>query len=1354
MRKLISRFLTAFIVLCMTVTLTVPAAYADMDFAMQELEGLCESADLTENIEYTEEAEAAVYDEAAGTADTGSEGAAGETAGAAEPEELQSQEAAGGDEISVSAENGEPEESVDPEGAEDTEGAEGDTNPEDASEDTNPEGAAGDTNPEGAEGDTNPEGAAEDTNPAGDGTDKTEDPDEGLPEESEAAEELDSNEETGNDGVSLSKIVANETTMNPVTYSDAVSEEDKERIEQLMSKFSMEATIDPLLPEMQITLAQLVLGLTDEEMQGILENPDQHIEISLVFEAEVIKADFSDEKSPVIEYSLNTVATAKLYDATAEDSIIKAESKVLAPADFNEAQVTLTVTMPLPEGCTPTAIRHTSDDGSVVYEEINLDECTINTEENTVTVNIPHCSHLVAYFGLGNDAQDPVAYMAPQFIDEEHPEKGMVWNEMSCSDYTVVSDSDGKVECTAGGWYVIKDSIQAKEVIIGAEGITTNVILCDGAKLEMVEYKSDGTRGITTLGTVNFYGQEGGTGTIISKAYFHNTVAYYTPGIGSTEKSSAATLNFYGGVYDVEGYANSGIGFALKNSHTDIVTIYGGTITATGGGKGPGICTAQDSTKQGVTIYGGNITANGSGSPGIGAHADSDAYNITIYGGNITANGGDCAAGIGSASDRSAYNIKIYGGNVTAVGGRDSAGIGGGYCGSGYNIVIAGDETTEVTAIAGGLAAGIGGSYKGECENITISGGTVKATGKDAGIGGVNAKNITISGGIVEATATEAGAGIGTFREYGKTASNIRISGGTVTAIGSDKAPGIGASQKGTTDGIYISGGTVIAKGGKEGAGIGGAYQGTVKNIEISQASDEIPTIVTATGGSDAAGIGGGKESSASGIKISGGTVTATGGSKGAGIGGGYSGDGTDITISGGTVTATGGIEAAGIGGSYKHKGENITISGGSVTAAGGQYAAGIGGGKEGYGNLITITGGVVEAKGSAEQGAGIGGGDYGAGLNIVISGGRVKATGVNGSAGIGGGRGAVCDVTISGGYVEAQGGYWGPAIGSGANCTSGSSTIKISNASVYCHKVAGGGYPAIGIGPFAGSKVTCSVTVSGENTIIWNMDTNTAISNNGGNLSGKLGDASIMVTNGAITAKGATMNPVTYSDSLSEADKERIEQLMTKFSMKATGDLALLETQFTMAQSILGLTDDQMLDILADPDQHIEMSLVFEAEVIKADFSNEKSPVIEYALNTVAIAKLYDADSIIKTESKVMLPSDFNEAKANIEVTMPLPEGYTPTLIRHTSNDGSIVYEEINLDECTINTEENTVTVNIPHCSHLVAYFEQESTPRQVPKTGDDSMAGLYMGLLMLSALAAAFCVVMIQRKRHLNAR
>ena len=212
----------------------------------------------------------------------------------------------------------------------------------------------------------------------------------------------------------------------------------------------------------------------------------------------------------------------------------------------------------------------------------------------------------------------------------------------------------------------------------------------------------------------------------------------------------------------------------------------------------------------------------------------------------------------------------------------------------------------------------------------------------------------------------------------------------------------------------------------------------------------------------------------------------------------------------------------------------------------------------------------------------------------------------------------------------------------------------------------------------------------------------------------------------------------------------------MDKFSMKAAGDLTLLETQFTMAQSILGLTDDQMLDILADPDKHIETSLLFEAEVIKADFSNEKSPVIEYALNTVATAKLYDADSIIKTESKVMLPADFNDAEANLEVTMPMPEGCVPTVIRHTSDDGSVIYEEIRLDDCTVNKEDKTVTVYIPHCSHLVAYFEQESAAQtrdnsiNVPKTGDDSLAGLYMGLLVLSTLAAAFCVIMIQRRKH----
>ncbi len=116
------------------------------------------------------------------------------------------------------------------------------------------------------------------------------------------------------------------------------------------------------------------------------------------------------------------------------------------------------------------------------------------------------------------------------------------------------------------------------------------------------------------------------------------------------------------------------------------ITIYGGTIEATGGTNSAGIGGGVASVRPTITIYGGSITATGGyNGAGIGGGFDKNPDStqnpgtITIYGGTITATGGKhehvsgfsdmpqrYAAGIGGGHRTQHYTINIYGGNITA----------------------------------------------------------------------------------------------------------------------------------------------------------------------------------------------------------------------------------------------------------------------------------------------------------------------------------------------------------------------------------------------------------------------------------------------------------------------------------------------------------------------------------------------------------------------------------------------------------------------------------------------------------------------------------------------------------------
>ena len=124
------------------------------------------------------------------------------------------------------------------------------------------------------------------------------------------------------------------------------------------------------------------------------------------------------------------------------------------------------------------------------------------------------------------------------------PEPGVKYiaadgTEQSCTEYTELTEStDGSAGLT--GWYVVKGTVN-KEGLIGiAGGKTLNLILCEGATLNLQK-----TLYLMGGATLNIYGQNGGTGTLIVKG----TAGARQPGIGIMHNTAggSASVNIYGG---------------------------------------------------------------------------------------------------------------------------------------------------------------------------------------------------------------------------------------------------------------------------------------------------------------------------------------------------------------------------------------------------------------------------------------------------------------------------------------------------------------------------------------------------------------------------------------------------------------------------------------------------------------------------------------------------------------------------------------------------------------------------------------------------------------------------------------
>ena len=282
-------------------------------------------------------------------------------------------------------------------------------------------------------------------------------------------------------------------------------------------------------------------------------------------------------------------------------------------------------------------------------------------------------------------AEDSVSYVEYSWDGSE-----LTSETKSVSGYTTVTSISGNTTWTAG-WYVVSGSVSNINNITVTVSGAVNLILPAGSKLELTY----GRISISDGGTLNIYGQEGGSGTLTLGGYGRST----SSGIGLNGSSA---LNIHGGAVNATGRCYTSVGAAPGiDVGTGTLAVYGGEVTAEAGtynsaGYGAGIRVTSSGT---VSIYGGTVTAtgasnksangySGAGIGGSGATGGSSAGEtcgtVNIYGGTVTATGGSggsgASAGIGGGQGGTTSNqgdggtVNIYGGTVTANGGKASRG--------------------------------------------------------------------------------------------------------------------------------------------------------------------------------------------------------------------------------------------------------------------------------------------------------------------------------------------------------------------------------------------------------------------------------------------------------------------------------------------------------------------------------------------------------------------------------------------------------------------------------------------------------------------------------------------------------
>ncbi len=420
----------------------------------------------------------------------------------------------------------------------------------------------------------------------------------------------------------------------------------------------------------------------------------------------------------------------------------------------------------------------------------------------------------------GAFAEEAVTYIERRWDEEQGK---VVETRKEITDYTLISPNnrinftvhDGRAETTLeAGWYVVEgnnyinnnEDIRLELYING----DVNIILTDGALLSVgcVAGWFDGQDDNLTI-----YGQEFDTGRLETNP---SDAGQVHSGIGGRMKS----VTIHGGdikARSADGGAGIG-GTDVEDSddptfvHGCDVTIYGGNVDASGsyGEDDP-------SGYGGAGIGGGGNDPDDIDDGSLYNEVSGNGGNVTIYGGTVTAKGGGRAAGIGGgyATDEQLQvnkggnggTVNIYGGHVTAIGGEDIAEhgyYGGGAGGKDGVINITGGD---VRATGGDKSAGIG--------NQAFYAGNNASVLEDRFIIGGTGGEINISGGIVTANGGSYGTGIGNAYLSGGSGGTVNISGGMVTAgvaasvFGSKHGSGIG-NPSGE---VNIRGGDVTAVG-------------------------------------------------------------------------------------------------------------------------------------------------------------------------------------------------------------------------------------------------------------------------------------------------------------------------------------------------------------------------------------------------------------------------------------------------------------------------------------------------------------------------------------------------------------
>ena len=260
---------------------------------------------------------------------------------------------------------------------------------------------------------------------------------------------------------------------------------------------------------------------------------------------------------------------------------------------------------------------------------VDIDGYTVaepSDQEQTVTARDAYMKT-----GIGK-TPEPVSYKSASCNESTG---NVEFTENTVSDYMFAKPGETNWNNT---WVVAHKSVTFTSDIT-IEG-TVNLVIKDGVTVTLNDFLNDAIIDLKGDSTLNIYGGPQGTGRLVinGKSYKAGIGCGYNDSIGGT-------LAIHGGSIVANGNSNGGTpGIGVQD-----VTIYGGSVTATGyGGAGIGSFSGKDYNGT-VRIYGGDVTAvsqndsNGAQGSGIGAGAGGNDSSTLILG-----------AGIGLIDDRGA----------------------------------------------------------------------------------------------------------------------------------------------------------------------------------------------------------------------------------------------------------------------------------------------------------------------------------------------------------------------------------------------------------------------------------------------------------------------------------------------------------------------------------------------------------------------------------------------------------------------------------------------------------------------------------------------------------------------------